>query len=517
STLGVQPLMGRSFSAGEDRPGGASVAMISYGLWQSRFGGQHDALGKTILIDGRVWRIVGILPAAFEFPSLAQGDVFTPEALNENVQHPETGSFLRAIARLKPGVTVEQAARQMQPLFQNSLRWVPAGFRKEVSLRVRPLRDLQIHGARMASWVLFGAVLSVLLIACANVANLLLARAASRQRELAVRIALGAARFRVIRQALTESLLLGALGGIAGCALGYPLLRIFAAIAPAGIPRLAEASLDSRVLLFCFLASLACGLLFGLAPALQNPAAETLGGWKSVGVRRSLFRHTLAAAQLAVSLVLLTGAGLLLRSLWNLENAPLGMDSSHVVTAPVLLGGRRYGQPAQQAAFYNELQQRLEKIPGAVVAISDTLPPHGGVRSTIYAAIDVEGRPRSQEGTGGMVPWRSVTPEYFRALHIPILRGRGFEETDRAGEATAVILSRKMERRMFPDGDALGKQIRPGRTGPWRTIVGIAGDVKNNGLNAPSDPEYYVIRPRLPSEDWPASSVIVRSPEDRTP
>ena len=273
-TLGIRPIAGRNFTRDEDRPNAPPVALLSYGLWKSRFGGDrnpNDVVGKTIPLDGRSATILGVLPPEFEMPTLEHADVLVPQAMDEALQRrPNTGRVLQSIARLKPGVTPAQAAAALQPLFQESLQFVPGPFRNEVKLRVRPLRDRQIHDARLASWILLGAVLAVLLIACANVANLLLARAATRQRELAVRLALGASRGRLVRQTLTESLLLAATGGAAGCLLAAALLRIFVAIAPEGIPRLQQATVDLRVLLFTLVVSLACGIVFGLAPALET-------------------------------------------------------------------------------------------------------------------------------------------------------------------------------------------------------------------------------------------------------
>ncbi len=367
----------------------------------------------------------------------------------------------------------------------------------------------------MASWILLGAVLAVLLIACANVANLLLARAATRQRELAVRLALGASRGRLVRQTLTESLVLALTGGLAGCGLAAVLLRIFVAIAPEGIPRLQQATVDPRVLLFSLMVSLVCGVLFGLAPALESPRAETLAGWRSLGARQYLFRHGLVAAQICASLVLLTGASLLLRSLWNLQNQPLGMRTGSVLTATITLGQKSYDDPARQVAFFEELETRLRRIPGVTrLAISDSLPLSGTARSTIYSVIDVAGRPRSAEGTGGMVTWRAVTPGYFAALGIPILRGRGFQEEDRDPQQNGVILSDSLARRMFPGEDPLGKQIRPGRSGSWQTVIGVAGNVKNSALMDAGDPEFYVVRHHAAEPLGRTATAILSGPMD---
>ena len=494
--LGIQPMFGRNFTPQEDRPGAARVALISYGLWRSRFARDAAVVGKPMPLDGQSTTILGVLPPQFELPTLARADVLVPVALDPEEQRTHrTAIVLWSIGRLKHGVTTAQASAALQPLFEKSMEWVSPEFRKEVKLRIRPLRDRQIQEARLASWILLASVLAVLGIACANVANLLLARAATRQREFAVRAAIGAGRGRLIRQALMESTLLGLMGGAAGCVLAFLLLRLFVSIAPEGIPRLSQASVDVRVLLFTLAVSVVSGALFGLAPALAKPRADALSG-RTLGAGHHLFRLGLVAAQISVSMILLMGAGLLLRSLWKLQHQPLGMQTDRVITASVTLGQKSYPDGERRRAFFEELEARLRRIPGATeVAVSDTLPPFGNpMGSMLYAAIDVQGRPRFTEGTGGMVMYRSVAPSYFAALGIPILRGRGFQEEDRDPNQNVVILSDSMARRMFPGEDALGKQIRPGRSGPWLTVVGLVGNVKNNGLVERDDPEYYEIR-----------------------
>ncbi len=522
-TLRVSPILGRSFTREEDQPNAPPVALLSYSLWRSRFGGDRNVPGRTISIDGRPARIVGVLPPDFELPTLARFDLLVPQALNETLlRNRTTVGMVRIFARLKPGMTIAQADAAMQPLFRQSMNFVPPQFRKEVRFRIRSLRDRQVQDAKLASWVLLGAVLAVLLIACANVANLLLARGVSRQRELAVRAALGAGRARLLRQMLTESVLLSAIGGAAGCGLAAGLLRLFVSIAPNGLLRLDQASLDGRVLVFALGASLLSGMLFGLSPALHMPGPSALAGWRAAGSTRNAVRHAFVTAQIAVSLVLLTGAGLLLRSLWNLQRVPLGMRTDNVLTAAIGLGPHRYPTTAQQAAFYDELESRLRRIPGiAEVAISDSLPPYGAAATMIYSVIDVEGRPPASQGTGGMVVWRAVTPGYFPALGIPIARGRGFTDTDREPSANTMILSDVLARRMFPGEDPLGKRLRPGRVGEWLTVVGIARNVKNNGLAGADDPEYYVPRKRAADPTGGRmggflrrASLIVRSPLD---
>jgi len=518
-TLGLSPIVGRNFTAEEDLPNSAKAALLSYGLWQRRFAGDPNIPGKTIFIDGQPVRIVGVLPARFEMPTLGNPDLLVPEALNEATER--SGRFLRVFARLKPGVSLEQARAAMQPLFERALQTVPSAFRKEVYLAVRSLRERQIHDVRTASWVLLGSVAAVLLIACANIANLLLARSTSRRKELAVRAALGAGRQRLVRQTLTEAMLLGLAGGAAGSVLAWTLLRIFVGIAPHSIPRLEEAALDARVLLFALAGSLLAGLLFGVAPAVERPHVDSLTGTRSAGSRRTLLRESLVATQIALSLVLLTTAGMLLRSLWKMQNVPLGMQPEHVLTAEFVLGKQGYSQDARLLRFFSSLESRLQSIPGVTAfVISDSLPPLGGARGRPFATIEVEGQPRLREGTGGMVAWRYVTPGYFATLGIPIVRGRGFDGSDRAPNVNSVVLSESLARKMFPAGNALGHRIK---LDDWCEVVGIAADVRNLGPLQQSEPEYYVLRKPMPdghfnnqnpSAGWRGAKVAIRTTVD---
>ena len=495
-TFEIEPFLGRNFTSEEDRPHAPRVALVSYGLWRSRFASDRNLPGRTISLDGKPTVVVGVLPPQFEMPNLGHDDLLVPAALDGSTDRGPNARqmILRAFARLKPGITIKQAAAAMEPLYQQSLNYVPPQFRKEVSFRVRSLRDRQIQDARVASWVLLGAVLAVLLVACTNVANLLLARATSRARELAVRTALGATRGRLIRQALTESLLLGVLGGLAGCWFAQFLLRLFVSIAPEGIPRLEQAAIDVRVLLFALGVSLLSGVLFGLASALRRPVPELLTGKENRATSRGMLRQLLVTVQIAVSLILLAGAGLLLRSLWKLETVALGMDAKSAITVGIDLTEYRYPDSAKQLAFFDQVEARLKQMPGvASLALSDTLPPSGGMQATFLSAIEIPGHTKFSAGTGGMIGYRYVTPAYFPALGVPIVRGRGFREEDRLPAEKPVILSEALANKLFSNGeDPIGKSFRFGLQNDWRTIVGIAGDVKNNGLATPADPEFYI-------------------------
>lgn len=516
-TLGIQPILGRNFIPAEDQPNVPRIALMSYGLWRSRFAANRTIVGQSISLDGEPVTITGVLPSSFELPSLSAFDFLVPQALNlpETVSR-RNATILSVVGRMKTGVTLEQARDSLVPLFANSMKDVPPNFRKDVHLRIRPLRDLQIQDSRLASWILLAAVLAVLLIACANVANLLLARMAGRRRELAVRVALGAARWRLVRQAFTESLLLAVAGGAAGCLLAVLLIRTFVAIAPDGIPRLHEAAVDLRVLLFTLALTYLSGMLFGLAPALQPPHAEFLAGSRTVGARSHVFRQMLVAAQIALSVVLLAGAGQLLRSFWNLENQSLGIRAEGVMTATVTLGSQSYPDAARRLAFFEDWEQRLRQTPGVRdVAIVNALPPLTNVMlSMLYNAIGVSGRAQDTNGTGGSVAWRSITPAYFAVMGIPILRGRAFGEEDRVADQHNVIFNSALARRMFPNEDPIGKQIQPGRRGPWLTVIGVAGNVKNSGLVDDAGPEYYVVRKHVPEEMGRSATAVVRTTAD---
>jgi len=513
-TFGIQPALGRNFTHAEDQPTAAKVALLSYPFWKSRFGGDPAVIGRPISVDGQPTSVIGVLPHDFEMFNVTPFDLLIPEAINE--AHPGNGRLFRAFARLRPGVSVEQARAAMQPLFEQERGSAPPQFRKELRLVIRPLRDRQIGDMRIASWTLFSAVLVVLLIAAANVANLMLARSASRRRELAIRAAIGAGRWRLARQVLTESLLLASMGAAAGCGLAWLLLRFFIAVAPSGILRLDQASLDGRVLLFAIALALASGVLFGLAPAFDTPGAGSMAAGRTVVSTRGLLRHVLIAAQIAASLVLLTGAGLLLRSLWNLEKVPLGMDTQRTIAAQFVIG-----VGSNELEFFERLESRLRELPGhPTFAISNNIPPYGGSRARPFFVLDVEGRPPYPEGAGGMVGWRYITPGYFAAMGIPIVRGRAFTEEERNAKEMPIVLSRELARRLFPEGDALGRHMLS-IDGAWHTVVGIAGDVINNGLDHHPDPEYYELRKhfadatynnRAPSGGWRGGTVIVRSP-----
>jgi len=494
-TFGIAPAAGRDFAPEDDRAGAPTVILISNALWRNQFGRDPEIVGRTVMVDEQPARIIGVLPKEFEMPQLGDADLLMAERLLPNRPRAANASApLRTFARLREGVSIERARQAMQPLFEDTVRQdAPYELRSELRLVVRSLRDRQIQDVKLASWMLLAAVLALLLVACANVANLLLARAAARRRELAMRAAIGAGRGRLIRQMLTESLLLGLSGGAAGCATAWLLLRAFIRQAPDGLIRLNQARINPRVLLFALAASLASALLFGVAPALERPRAEALTGWHAAGSPRTLVRKLLVACQVAITLVLLSGASLFLRSFWKLENQPFGFRPEHVVTASFTLRRQRYGAPEAQAAFFREMERRLERIPGAgSFALSDSIPPRGSMGRP-YSNLRIAGHPRVA-ANGGMVAFRWVTPGYFEAMGIPIVAGRGFTEAERAGNISPLIVSATLARRLFGKNDAVGQRIDLDESGTWLPVVGVAADVKNSGIAEAPDPEYYRLR-----------------------
>lgn len=500
-TFRISPLLGRNFRADEDRPNARKVALLSYGLWRSRFGGDPKALGKTIHIDGVDTEIIGVLGPDFEFPNLAHVDLLVPQAVAIlQYRQGETGRPLRVFGRLAGGVTATQARSMVEAyLLQAWKAFLSPDQLRQLHTVVRPLRDYQIENAKLASWLLFAATLGILLIVCANVANLLLARSHSRRYELGMRAVLGANRRRLLRQTLTECLLLCSFGAVLGSVLGWALLKVFQMVGPMSIPRLQQARLDPRVLVLTCLAMLACAVLFGVPAMLAMPDPGFLAtGSRPAGMRRDRLKHLLMMGQVAVSLVLLSVAALLLRSLWNLERVAPGVAVDRVTTADITVAANRYPNTVARQQFFDTLANRLRRLPGIkAVAISDTAPPTGFVHTRPLAFFQASGAPAAGSQPTGIVAWRAVTADYFRALGIPILRGRSFKESDESGKENLMVISASLAHLLFQREDAIGKTIRLNLKSPVYTVVGVAADVKNNGLSRSPDPEYYVSRKQI--------------------
>jgi putative ABC transport system permease protein len=509
--LGVSPMLGRNFLPEEDRPNGPRVALISYSLWKTHYGGDRSILDRLINLDGDSFRVVGVLPKDFELPTLQIADVMTPMALDEAAQRKmDVGRPMRTFARLKPGVSIAQAKEQMEPLFEHTEQTlIPPPIRKDFRLSIRSVRDRETADVQRMSWILLGGVLAVLLIACANVAGLMMARAAARERELAVRSALGASRTRLVRQTLIEALLLAMMGFAAGAVLAEGMLRVFLAMAPTGIPFLYRAQLDLRILAAMFVLSLGCGVIFGLAPALEKPRTMALTARGAYEARRTLLRRILVAGQIAVSLTLLSCSALLLRSFRNIEEQRLGMEPDRVLMVRLAMPGFRYNSDEKKMRFYLDAEAAVRRIPGVeALGWSDSFPPggwHGGRRFSEFA---VEGRPKPEGSSGGSIVDRKVTPDYFRALNIPIVRGRNFTEEERGETEQKMIVSRLMASRLFPGEDPIGRRVQLSFSGGgWFTVVGVAENVKNGGLTTQDDPEVYTLI-RNTAGEWNGPMIV---------
>jgi len=502
STLRVVPALGRDFRPDDARTGAADVTILSYGLWQRRWGGDPSVIGRTVNIDGTSYRVVGILPKAFLYlPTLNTVEALTPLQIAPNFywDRNEMRGW-HSIGRLKPGATIQQARADFGTLFEAAKRDFPRLYANHVELRVLPYRDHLTGGVRLVLTLLLAGVGCVLLIACGNVANLLLARGAARSKEFAMRVALGASRLRLVRQLLIENLILSVLGGAAGAGIAFAAVRVIRASAAARFPRIGELTLDARVLAFALLLSLATSVIFGLLPSLSATRIDLKGSR-----RRGGLRNVLVAAELALSLTLLAGAGLLFQSLWRLQHKNLGFAPESLVVADVSLRGSRFAQNPT-AAFVPDLESRLMQIPGtSAVAFADGLPPDGGCCATIFVREGVPivpGRTRDD-----LIVVRDVTPAYFQTVGIPLKRGRYLTAADR----DSLVINEAMARHFFPGEDPIG--IRIGR--PFRTIVGIVADVKNDGLHSPVRPEMCVPLATLPMSATNSSlQVLVRSAAD---
>jgi len=517
-TLGISPILGRNFLPEEDTPKGPKVALLTYGVWVSRFGRDRSVVGRSVQIDTHPVRIVGVLPRDFEMPGLEKVDIVVPEALGRIGDKPgQPIHVLRAFGRLRQGMTISQAVDLLQPVFKYSLSLAPPRFQSEVHMRVRSLRDRQMQDVRLVAWILLGSVMAVLLIACANVASLLLARAAARERELAVRSALGATRVGLMRQMLTESVLLSVIGTAAGCAVAEGLLRVFVATAPSSLPFMAKAQLDVRIVAFMVALGLVVGVMFGLAPGMFKPRTIALAAREPAMQTRALLRRAMVVMQIAASMILLAGAMLLVRSFGNLQNQALGMNSRGVLAAAISLNREQYATQQLRMNFFLRAEEAMRRIPGVgEVAITDTMPPGGYQRDQIFSVIEVAGRPVSSGGTGGMVKWRQVTPEYFKVLDVPIVQGQGFTEEERRSKGYFLVLSQSLSAKLFPGEDPIGKRVKPTPNDQWHIVVGVAKDVKNAGLETLVQPEYYRLR-RNELEDWSMAPSAVLMLKTSTP
>lgn len=493
-TLGIDPLAGRTFTEDEDKPGGGRVVLLSKGLWQRRFGGSSDIIGRSLTLNGVPTTVIGIMPNDYR-PNI---ELWLPLAIQYNGADRNLHE-IQVIGRLAPSVTRQQAQAEMTTIAARLADQYPemnAGW----GVSLVPVHDAIVQNIRPALLILFGAVGFVLLIACSNVANLLLARAASREREIAIRMAMGAGRWRLIRQILTESVLVSIVGGGLGVLVAMWGTEALVSLNPQGIPRSSEIGVDAKVLVFALAASVVSGLLFGLVPALQtsrqnlNEVLKEAG--KSVvgnaGGRR--IRSMLAVFEVALALVLLAGAGLLIKGFSRLQDVDAGFNHSNVLTFQLTLPEAGYARPAQQTAFQKDFLDRLAGLPGvtSAAAISQAPLAGGGPQYT----FSIEGLPLPSPSDAPIASYRVISPDYFKTLNIPLIAGRVFSETDKLDAPSAVIINETMARTMWPGENPVGKHMTvgvplPGDRIEWDTVVGVVGNIKHTSLNGDSGMQMY--------------------------
>lgn len=507
AALRVNAAIGRVFNNDEDKPGGSPVVVLSYGLWQRRFGGQASIVNQSLTLNGKSYTVIGVMPEGFQFPSRVEmwvpvGQLSGEASWQQRGNHPG----LYGVARLKPGMSFAQAKAEMDNIGAN-LEKQYQDSNAGNGIGTRPLLELFVGDVRRALWVLFAAVAFVLLIACANIANLLLARAQSRQKEMAIRAAMGAGRWRIARQLLTESVLLALVGGTLGILIAQWGIKLILYISPDAIPRAREISLDWRVFAFTIALSFLTGILFGVVPALQAGVVDVHETLKETGrgtSGRHWLRSSLVVVEVATTLVLLIGAGLMIRSFYRLQKVNPGFSYDHLTSFSVSLPQKKYTSNEQREQFYNRLLENLRGLPAVeATAAASGLPLGNNGWQTLFV---IDGRPRPPRDQTPLMEACLVTPDYFRAMNIPLKSGRYFDaHDDRSSLAgkdlsklnenereiaalNAIIIDEEFARRHWPGEDAVGKRIRLGTdsTAPVLAVVGVVGRVKMEGLSQDS-------------------------------
>jgi predicted permease len=515
--LGVNSELGRTFNADEDQPGRDHVVVLSHRLWQRRFGADPNIIGQQVSFDGEAYTVIGVMPPEFRFAPFwaTNAELWTP--LNLAVRaNDRRGQSLRVFARLNPGVTRSAAQAEVATIFQR-LEAVYPEANKGLALVVDSLHEQAVGKTRPALMILFGAVIFVLLIACANVANLMLTRATSRQKEIAVRTALGASSARIARQLLTESLLIALIGGGFGLLLSLAALKTLVSLGPDTLPRLETISLDLPTLAFTFGLSLFTGVLFGLAPVLQarkwnwHDALKESSRGSSTGRSRVNARRLLVISEVALAVMLVIGGGLMIRSFARLRAVDPGFNADNVLTMTISLAGSAHSTPSQRTAFFTELLQRIDGLPGVQAASAiNHLPLSGDVWTLSF---NIEGRAASPPGEKQGAVYRIVQPDYFRTMGATLLKGRDFTARDNDSAPPVVIINEVFAKRYWPNEDPLGKRIVVGDDGPNpREIVGVVKAVKQSQWTAEPAPEMYL--PHLQSPAPRALTLVVRGNSD---
>ena len=525
AVLGVRPALGRAFLPEEDRPGAQAVCLISHALWTRAFAARADIAGQNITLDATPYTIVGVLPRGFQFAPLGTGvDLWAPRVFDLNITTPAQirggVGFLSAVARLAPGVTAGQAEAEMDVLdrqYKSENPRMPDADPAQ-TMRARDLQEQTVSNVQTAVLILCGAVGLLLLIACANVAALLLSRALARRKEMAIRAALGARRAALIGQLLTESVLLALAGGALGIALSAWGTHALAALGQGSLPRVEEIGIDWRVMAFTAALSLITGVLFGLLPAMQlsrqdlNPMLRAEGRGSAGSRRRNRLRGALVVAQVALSMVLLVGAGLLIRSFVRLRNVSAGFDARNVLTMNIALPPARYPKGPQMAAFYDQVVKQVSVVPGVQsAAVCSALP----VRPVRFSPVLVEGQPNFSTETPlaarPILAIQMVSPAYFRTLRVSLREGREFTEGDSAEEPLVAMVNETLVRRYWPRDNPIGKHLLLGRMVRPTEVVGVAADVNNLSLAAAPEAEVYVPFPQRP---WASMNLILRTAGD---
>jgi predicted permease len=517
--LGINPQRGRLFTEADDRYGAARTVVVSHSLWQGRLGGDANVIGKTLRMANENYTVIGVLPPGFAYFRAA--DVYTPLGPflapdSAFAGRGNTAFNFYAVARLKPGVTVEQANSEMEAIGNQLAREYPNA-NEGKSAQAERLQDVMSESVRQSLWVLFGAVGFILLIACINVANLLLVRAAERQKELAVRLALGAGRWRIVRQLLSESLLIAGLGGACGLLIGRWMLDGLLGLAPPGIPQLSRVELDNTVLLFTLGIAALTSLLCGLLPALQASKTDLQialkdAGRLTIGAAREGTRKALVIAEVGLSLVLLVGAGLLVRSMYNLLHVDLGFNADNLLTMEMSLPEGKYN-PQTLRVFYDECQARVSAVPGVHSAgLTRAFPITGSNWGGVFIAADKPVPSRADMPEADRI---RVSPNYFETMGIRLLRGRSLTTADTPESAPVVVINETLARRIWPNEDPVGKRIKlhlPETPGPWREVIGVVNDVKMDGVDRVTSMQMY-----LPYSQMPVESVGVVVRAERNP
>jgi putative ABC transport system permease protein len=518
--LGVSPVRGRAFSSAEEQPGRNQVVVISEAFRRSHFAANPTPVGETLALDGKNYEIIGVMPEGFQFPggsgtvlrtfTAAPANLWVPLTLDAETIRQRSSHSLNVIGRLKPGITVAQATSEMDAIQQRLEQQYPT-FYVGSNVKIVPLAEQVVGATRRPILVLLGAVAFLLLIACANVANLLLARAAARKKEIALRAALGAGRIRIIRQLLTESLLLSFAGGVAGILMAAWGVRALSTIVPANFPRRDEISIDLWVLGFTLLISVLTGVIFGLGPAMTSAKvnlteALKAGGRNTAGAPSHRLRNLLVIAEISLALVLLIGAALMIQSFLRLQTVNAGFKTDHRLTMEVSLPPTSY---PRRPAFFQQLLERTSKLPGVeAIAAAKHLPLSG---DNMNFAFDIEGRP-FPDGQSPGADCRVVTPDYFKTLGIPPIKGRIFIDSDSPQSAHVLLINERMARRFFPNEDPIGKTMVLGINNFTGQIVGVVGDVKHVGLDAEVNEEVYVAYAQAPF--WTDMNLIVKTSGD---